>query len=96
VTATKTQQDYQGMRVFVLDEAVQSGLRVRPPIRIWEVEWDGGAAEPITTDHVIKISSKNSHVETKIPHGDPKDPEWRFLTRARVEDAVSTLASQTT
>jgi hypothetical protein len=93
---TKAQQDFQGMRVFVLDEAVQSGLRVRPPIRIWEVQWDGGAAEVVATDHVIKISSKNSHVETKIPHGDPKDPEWRFLTRARVEDAVSTLASQTT
>jgi hypothetical protein len=93
---SKEQQDFQGMCVFVLDEAVQSGLRVRPPIRIRDVEWDGGSSEAITSDHIVKISSKNSHVEAKIPHGDPKDPEWRFLTRARVDDAVTVLASQTT
>jgi hypothetical protein len=91
---TKAEADYQAMHVFVLDEATQTGLRVRPPIRIYEVQWDGGAPEMITTDHVIKISSKDSHIETTIPHGDAKDREWRFMVRARVESAVTVLAAK--
>jgi hypothetical protein len=93
---TTEQQGYNDMCVFVLDEAVQRGLRVRPPIRIREVQWDGGTSQLITTDHLVKISSNNSHIEITIPHGDAKDPQWRFLTRARVENAVTALATQTT
>jgi hypothetical protein len=92
---TKAQQDYEDMRVFVFDEATQTGLRVKPPIRIREVQWDGGASVMITTDHVIKIMSKDSHIETTIPHGDSKDPEWRFMVKARVANAVTVLATQT-
>jgi hypothetical protein len=94
--ATSEQQDYKDMCVFVLDEAVQRGLKVRPPIRIREVQWDGGTAQAVITDHLVKISSNTSHVEITIPHGDAKDPQWRFMTRARVENAVTELAAQTT
>jgi hypothetical protein len=94
--ATSEQQDYKDMCVFVLDEAVQRGLKVRPPIRIREVQWDGGTAQGVITDHLVKIISNNSHVEITIPHGDAKDPQWRFMTRARVENAVTELAAQTT
>jgi hypothetical protein len=91
---TKTEGEYRAMHVFVMDEATQTGLRVRPPIRIREVQWDGGAPEMITTDHVIKISGKDSDVETTIPHGDARDPEWRFMVRARVQNAVEVLATK--
>ena len=87
--------NYRAMHVFVLDEATQTGLRVRPPIRIREIQWDGGASEMITTDHVIKISGKDTDIETTIPHGDAKDPEWRFMVRARVQNAVEVLARKT-
>jgi hypothetical protein len=90
----KPENEYRAMHVFVLDEATQTGLRVKPPIRIREVQWDGGAPEMITTDHTIKISSKDSDVETTIPHGDSKDPEWRFMVRARVQNAVEVLATK--
>jgi hypothetical protein len=94
MTTKAEEADYQAMHVFVLDEATQTGLRVRPPIRIREIEWDGGAPEMITTDHVIKISSKDSDIETTIPHGDAKDREWRFMVRARVQSAVTVLATK--
>lgn len=87
--------DHRGMEVFVLDEATQTGLRVRPPIRIRDIQWDDGAPEPITTDHVVKISSKDTCIETTIPHGDSKDPEWRFMVKARVQSAVQVLATKT-
>ena len=91
---TQGEADYRAMHVFVLDEATQTGLRVRPPIRIREIEWNEGAAELIATDHVIKINSKDTSIETTIPHGDSKDPEWRFMVRARVQNAVEVLATK--
>jgi len=91
---TQGEADYRAMHVFVLDEATQTGLRVRPPIRIREIQWDGGAPEMIATDHLIKISSKDTYIETTIPHGDSKDPEWRFMVRARVQNAVEVLATK--
>lgn len=92
--STRAQIDYQAMHVFVLDEATQTGLRVRPPIRIREIEWDGGSDQMTTTDHVVKISGKECDIETVIPHGDAKDPEWRFMVRARVQNAVEVLATK--
>jgi hypothetical protein len=83
------------MHVFVLDEATQTGLRVRPPIRIREIEWDGGSAQAVMADHVIKICGKDTDIETTIPHGDARDPGWRFLVRARVQNAVEVLAEKT-
>jgi hypothetical protein len=84
----------EAMHVFVLDEATQTGLRVRPPIRIREIKWDEGESESITTDHLVKISSKDTFIETTIPHGDSHDPEWRFKVRARVQNAVEVLATK--
>jgi hypothetical protein len=92
--SSQGEADYRAMHVFVLDEATQTGLRVRPPIRIREIQWDGGSLELITTDHVIKISSKDTCIETTIPHGDSKDPEWRFMVKARVHNAVEVLATK--
>ena len=86
--------DTKAMHVFVMDEATQTGLRVRPPIRIRDIEWDGGSAETTVTEHVVKISSKDTDIETIVPHGDAKDPEWRFMVRARVQNAVEVLASK--
>jgi hypothetical protein len=91
---TQAESDYKAMHVFVFDEATQTGLRVRPPIRICEVQWDGGSAEMTSADHVIRISGKATNIETTIPHGDAKDPEWRFMVRARVQNAVEVLATK--
>jgi hypothetical protein len=91
---TQGEAEYKAMHVFVLDEATQTGLRVRPPIRIREILWDDGASELKATDHAVKISSKDAFIETTIPHGDSKDPEWRFLVRARVNNAVEVLATK--
>lgn len=92
--ATQSETENRGMHVFVLDEATQTGLRVRPPIRISDIQWDEGAPELVTADHVIKISSKDTCIETTIPHGDSKDPEWRFMVRARVQNAVEVMATK--
>jgi hypothetical protein len=91
---TQRDAESQGMHVFVLDEATQTGLRVRPPIRIHEIQWDDGVPEPITADHVVKISSKDTCIEAIIPHGDSHDPEWRFLVKARIQSAVEVLATK--
>jgi len=91
---TQGEADYRAMHVYVLDEATQTGLRVRPPIRIREIQWDGGVPELIASEHVIKISSKDAHIETTIPHGDSKDPEWRFMVKARVQNAVEVMAAK--
>jgi hypothetical protein len=91
---TQAEADYRAMHVFVLDEATQTGLRVRPPIRIREIQWDGGSAEMVTADHVVKISGKDTDIETSIPHGDAHDPEWRFMVRARIQNAVEVLATK--
>ena len=91
---TQDDADYRAMHVFVFDEATQTGLRVRPPIRIREVQWDGGSQEKITADHVIKISGKDTEIETTIPHGNAKDPEWRFMVKARIQNAVEVLATK--
>jgi hypothetical protein len=91
---TQAEADCRAMHVFVLDEATQTGLRVRPPIRIREIQWDDGAAEVVTAEHVIRIRGKDADIETRIPHGDAKDPEWRFMVRARVQNAVEVLATK--
>jgi hypothetical protein len=91
---TQADADYRAMHVFVLDEATQTGLRVRPPIRIRDIQWDGGSPQMTAAEHVIKISGKEFDIETTIPHGDAKDPEWRFMVRARVQNAVEVLATK--
>lgn len=92
--STKALPDLQEIQVYVLDIARQAGLRARPPILIREVILDGAGSDPDAGEHLISLGSKGGGIETRIPRGDPKDPEWRFLTRARVEDAVSLLASR--
>jgi hypothetical protein len=91
---SQAEADYKAMHVFVMDEATQTGLRVRPPIRIREIEWDRGSTQMTTTDHFVRICGKDTEIETTIPHGDAKDPEWRFMVRARVQNAVEVLASK--
>ncbi|HEX4376052.1 MAG TPA: hypothetical protein VHZ99_02760 [Steroidobacteraceae bacterium] len=97
--STKVPQDQQEIRTYILDIARQAGLRVRPPILIREVALDDTAADPATDpaagEHRISLISKDGRVEIRVPYGDSKNPEWRFLTRARVEDAVNTLATRT-
>jgi hypothetical protein len=91
---TQAEAEVRAMHVFVLDEATQTGLRVRPPIRIRDIQWDGGSSETVIADHVIRISGKDTDIEAIIPHGDAKDPEWRFMVRARVQNAVEVLATK--
>ena len=88
-------QVLQEIRVYVLDIARQAGLRIRPPILIREVTLDGAGAEPGPGEYLVSLGSKDGSIDIRIPHGDAKNPEWRFLTRARIEDAVQLLASRT-
>ena len=96
--STKVPPDQQEVRTYVLDIARQAGLRVRPPILVREVTLDDTAGDPATDpladEHRINLISKDGQVEIRVPRGDPKNPEWRFLTRARVEDAVNLLATR--
>ena len=96
--STKVPQDQLEIRTYVLDIARQAGLRVRPPILIREVTLDDTVADPnidpTAGEHRISLISKDGRTEIRVPHGDPKNPEWRFLTRARVEDAVNVLATR--
>jgi len=82
------------MQYYVYAEVTKSALRIKPPLRIRDVQWDGGTMSMVTTNHVVSISTARSHVDIEIPHGNPSTQSWCYAVNAIVQRAVDYLAAK--
>jgi hypothetical protein len=82
------------MQYYVYAEVTRSALHAKPPLRIRDVQWDGGAMSMVTTNHVVSVSTASNHVDIEIPHGNPGKQSWCYAVNAIVQRAVNDLAAK--
>jgi hypothetical protein len=82
------------MQYYVYAEMTKNALRAKPPLRIRDVQWDGGTMSMVTTNYVVSISADSSHVDIEIPHGNPSKRSWCYAVNTIVQRAVDDLAAK--